>query len=76
MIRSKAAKKVEDSSPTPKGTSPNNLSTKRKIPPKQDRVSKKLKIPLDIIVGLEAEGAKTVTPAKHGAGKGLMKGPS
>ena len=27
-------------------------------------------------MGLEAEGRKTVTPAKHGAGKGLMKGPS
>ena len=27
-------------------------------------------------MGLEAEGAKTVTPAKHGAEKGLMKGPS
>ena len=23
-----------------------------------------------------AEGAKTVTPVKHGSGKGLMKGPS
>ena len=76
MIRPKAAKKVEDGSPTPKGTSPNNLSTQRKIPPKQDRVSKKLKIPSDIIVGLEAEGAKMVTPTKHGAGKGLMKGSS
>ena len=25
-------------------------------------------------MGLEAEGRKTVTPAKHGARKGLMKG--
>ena len=24
-------------------------------------------------MGLEAEGRKTITPAKHGAGKGLMK---
>ena len=27
-------------------------------------------------MGLESEGRKTVTPAKHGVGKGLMKGPS
>ena len=27
-------------------------------------------------MGLEAEGAKTVTPAKHEAEKGLMKGSS
>ena len=27
-------------------------------------------------MGLEAKGKKTVTPAKHGAGKGFMKGPS
>ena len=27
-------------------------------------------------MGLEAEGVKMVTPTKHGAGKGFMKGPS
>ena len=27
-------------------------------------------------MGLEAEGRKTITPAKHGVGKGLMMGPS
>ena len=27
---------------------------------------------MEPVVGLMAEGAKTVTPAKHGAGKGLM----
>ena len=76
MIKSQVAKKVEDSGQTPKGTGPNNPSTKRKIPPKQDRVPKKPKLPMDTVMGLEAEGAKTVTPVKHGVGKGLMKGPS
>ena len=76
MIKAQATKKVEESSQAPKRTSPNNPSTGRKIPPKQDRVPKKPKIPSDTIVGLEAEGAKTVTPTKHGARKGLMKGQS
>ena len=60
----------------PKGTGSSNLSAKRKLPPKGDCLSKKPKVPLELIVGLMAEGAKTVTLAKHGAGKGLMKGPS
>ena len=76
MIKAQATKKVEDGSQVPKGTGPNNPSTKRKTLTKQDRVSKKPRIPLDTVMGLEAEGAKTVTPDKHGAGKGLMKGPS
>ena len=53
-----------------------NPSTKRKLPEKQDRLPKKPKTTLEPIVGLEAKGKKTVTPAKHGAGKGFMKGPS
>ena len=76
MIKAQAAKKVEDGSQVPKGTGPNNPSTKRKTSTKQDRVPKKPKIPSDTVVGLEAEGTKTVTPAKHGVGKCLMKGPS
>ena len=51
-------------------------SIKRKFPEKQVRLSKKPKIVLEPVVGLEAKGRKTVTPAKHGARKGLMKGPS
>ena len=43
--------------------------------PKGNRPAKKPKVSLEPIVGLMAEG-KTVTPAKHGAGKGLMKAPS
>ena len=52
-----------------------NPSIKRKPPPKGDRSAKKPKVSLEPIVGLMAEG-KTVTPVKHGAGKGLMKAPS
>ena len=37
--------------------------------------SQETKVPLEPVVGLMAEGAKTVTPAKHGAGKGPMKAP-
>ena len=76
MIKSRVVKKVEDSGQTPKGMGPNNPPTKRKIPPKQDRVPKKPKLPMDTVVGLEAERVKMVTPVKHGVGKGLMKGPS
>ena len=50
-------------------------SAKRKQPPKSDRPLKQQKVPLEPVVGLMAEGAKTVTPAKHGYGKGLMQGP-
>ena len=48
-------------------------STKRKLPEKQGCLPKKPKTVLEPIVGLEAEGRKTITPAKHGAQKGLIK---
>ena len=76
MIKSKAAKKKDTSDMDPKGTGSSNPSTKRKQPSKGDHPPKKPKVPLEPIVGLMAEGAKTVTPMKHGAGKGLMKTPS
>ena len=50
----------------PKGTGLSNLSTKRKQPSKGNRPPKKPKIPLELVVGLMAEGAKTVTPASLG----------
>ena len=53
-----------------KGTAP---SIKRKPPSKFDCLLKQQKVSLD---GLMVEGAKTVTPVKHGSGKGLMKAPS
>ena len=55
---------------------PSNPSTKRKQLPKGDRPAKKPKVPLEPIVGLMAEGVKTVTPMKHRAGKGPMKASS
>ena len=60
----------------PKGTGSSNPSIKRKQPPKGDRSAKKPKVPLEPVVGLMAEGAKTVTPVKHGVGKGMMNAPS
>ncbi|XP_050251530.1 uncharacterized protein LOC126720992 [Quercus robur] len=74
LIRSKAAKKTADD--TPPATGPSNPSAKRKTQPKADRQAKKAKVSLDPVVGLMAEPPKTVTPTKHGVGKGLMKGPS
>ena len=53
----------------------NNPFMKRKPPLKEDRQTKKPKVSLEPLVGLMAKG-KTVTPVKHGAGKGLMKAPS
>ena len=50
MIKSRVVKKVKDSGQTPKGTGLNNPSTKRKIPPKQDRVPKKRKLPMDTVI--------------------------
>ena len=73
MIKSKAAKKKDTSDVDPKGTSSSNSSTKRKQLSKGDRPLKKPKVPLAPIIGLMAEGAKTVTPIKHGVGKGIMK---
>ena len=76
LIRSQAAKKKETGDVAPKGMGSSNLSTKRKQLPKGDRLAKKPKVPLEPVVGLMAEGAKTVTPVKHKAGKGPMKAPS
>ena len=73
IIKSQAAKKVEDGGQALKGTGLNISSTKRKIPLKgmssNIPATEKPWLPSDTIVGLEAE-------AKHGVGKGLMKGPS
>ena len=57
----------------PKGTA---SSTKRKPSSKSDRPHKQQKVSLEPVIGLMAEGVKTVTPVKHGSGKGLMKAPS
>ena len=76
MIKAQVAKKKETSNVDPKGTGSNNSSIKRKQLSKRDRPPKKPKVPLELVVGLTAEGAKTVTLVKHGVGKGFMKAPS
>lgn len=73
LIRSNAAKNRAANASEPKETT---VPAKRKQPSKGDRPPKKPKVSLEPVMGLMAEGAKTVTPIKHGAGKGLMKGPS
>ena len=74
LIKSQAAKQKElGEVVVPKGMV---SSVKRKQPSKSDRPHKQQKVPLEPVVGLMAEGAKTVTPAKQGSGKGLMKAPS
>ena len=76
VIKQQAAKKKEVEGQQPKETGLSNPSIKRKLLEKQGRLPKKPKTILEPIVGLEAEGKKIVTPAKHGAGKGLTKGSS
>ena len=76
LIRPQAAKKKESGDVAPTVTVASSPSTKRKALPKGDRPAKKPKVPLEPVEGLMAEGAKTVTPMKHEAGKGLMKAPS
>ena len=73
LIKAQAAKKKETGEVVPKGTAP---SSKRKPSTKSDHPLKQQKVSLEPVVGLMVEGAKTVTPAKHEAGKGLMTAPS
>ena len=73
MIKSQAVKKKETNDVDPRGTSSSNSSIKRKQPSKGDRPPKKPKVLLEPVVGLMAEGAKTINPVKHRAGKGFMK---
>ena len=76
MIKSQAAKKKETGDVDPKGMGSSNASIKRKHPSKGDHPPKKPKVPLEPVVGLMAEGEKTITPVKHGANKGFIKAPS
>ena len=70
LIKSQAVKKKESGEVVPKGTAP---LIKMKPSSKSDRPLKQPKVSLEPVVGLMAEGVKTVTPVKHGSGKGLMK---
>ena len=54
------------------GTGSSKPSVKRRPLPKGDRAPKKQKVSSEPVLSLMAEGTKTVTPAKHGGGKGLM----
>ena len=53
------------------GTGSSRPLAKRPMP-RVDRALKKQKVSTEPVIGLMAEGKKTVTPAKPGAGKGLM----
>ena len=54
------------------GTGLSKPSAKKRPLLKGDHASKKQKVSLEPVIGLMAEGNKTVTPAKQGDGKGLM----
>ena len=70
-IRLQAAKKKETDEGAI-GTGSSKPSAKKRPLPKEDRAPKKQKVSSEPVLGLMAEGTKTVTPAKHGGGKGLM----
>ena len=72
-IKSKAAKNKETDAGA-MGTGSSRPLAKRPMP-KVDRAPKKQKVSTEPVIGLMAEGKKTVTPAKLGAGKGLMVPP-
>ena len=54
------------------GTGSSKPSAKKRLLPKGDRAPKKQKVSSEPVLGLMAEGTKTVTSAKHGGGKGFM----
>ena len=72
-IRNKAAKNKETDEGA-MGTGSSRPLVKRPML-KGDRAPKKQKVSTEPVIGLMAEGKKTVTPAKPGGGKGLMVPP-
>ena len=58
------------------GTGSSKPSAKKRPLLKGDHAPKKQKVSTEPVIGLMAEGNKTVTPAKHWGGKGLMVPPS
>ena len=72
-IRNKAAKRKETDEGA-MGTGSSRPLAKRPLP-KGDRAPKKQRVSTKPVIFLMAEGNKTVTPAKHGGGKGLMVPP-
>ena len=73
-IRVQAAKRKETDEGA-MGTSSSKPSAKKRPLLKGDRAPKKQKVSTEPVIGLMAEGNKTVTSAKHGGGKGLMVPP-
>ena len=73
-IRVQAAKRKETDEGT-MGTGSSKPSAKKRSLPKGDRAPKKQKVSAEPVIGLMAEGNKTMTLAKHGGGKGLMVPP-
>ena len=73
-IRVQAAKRKETDEGA-MGTGSSKPSAKKKLLPKGDRAPKKQKVSMEPVIGLMAEGTKTVTSAKHRGGKGLMVPP-
>ena len=70
-IRVQAAKRKETDEGA-MGTGSSKPSAKKRPLLKGDRAPKKQKVSTEPVIGLMAKGNKTVTPAKHGGGKGLM----
>ena len=73
VIRNKVVKNKETDEGA-MGTGSSRPSAKRPML-KGDRAPKKQKVLTEPVIGLMAEGKKTVTPAKPGGGKGLMVPP-
>ena len=73
-IRNQATKRKETDECT-MGTGSSRPLAKKRLLPKGDRAPKKQKVSTEPVIGLMAEGNKTVTPAKQGGGKGLMVPP-
>ena len=71
-IRNKVAKRKETDEGA-MGTRSSRPSAKRLM--LKGDAPKKQKVSTEPVIGLMAEGNKTVTPAKHGGGKGLMVPP-
>ena len=70
-IRLQAAKN-KDTDVDAMGMGSSKPSTKKRLLPKGGCAPKKQKVSSEPVLGVMAEGTKTVTPAKHGGGKGLM----
>ena len=66
------ATKNKEADVDPMRTGSSKPSAKRRLSSKGDCAPKKPKVSLELVIGLMAEGVKTVTPAKYGADKGLM----